>query len=430
MLAHYQHLRPTGRSWTRRSFLGSVSAYAVAAGTLSFRDVVSLNAAELRKRHKAMILLWMAGAPSQFETFDPKPDHEHGGGTKAIDTAVPGVQIAEHWPQVAKAAEDIALIRSLTNKEGNHQRASYQLHTGYAPTGSVRHPAFSSNIAQQIAPEELDLPSIVTIGNGGQLDRIGGGFLGVQYDAFHVARAGRPPENIAPTTEQRRLQRRLALLDRVDGQFAKRGGAVVVENHSRIYDKASDMVLSSDTSAFDLSNEPQSLRERYGDTNFGRGCLLARRLIEAGVTFVEVRMGGWDTHQDNFEKVPELATEVDPAFATLVADLKDRGLLEDTLVLWTGEFGRTPKVNARAGRDHYPRAFNCAMAGGGVKGGQAVGSTTSDGTAVADRPVSVDDLLQSCAHSLGINPDFQNISPLGRPLRVVDKGTVVEELFG
>ena len=431
MLAHHQHVRPVRGGFSRRGFLRTASAASLAAGSLSFSDLMSVHAADLRRRHKAMILLWMAGAPSQMETFDPKPDHENGGGTETVKTAVPGVEIAAPWENVAKAAGDVAFVRSMTNNEGNHQRASYQLHTGYAPTGSARHPALAANIAQQIAPDDLQMPSIVTVGNGGaNLAGIGGAFLGVDYDAFTIPRAGQPPQNIAATTADARLKRRIDLLEQLDGEFAARGAAPVVENHRRIYGQAADMVLGPAPKVFDLADEPQSLKDRYGDSEFGRGCLLARRLVEAGVTFVEVRMGGWDTHTDNFTKVPENARQVDPAFAALIADLKDRGMLDDTLILWTGEFGRTPKINARGGRDHYPRAFNCALAGGGVRGGQVIGSTTPDGTAVADRPVKVDDLLQSCCHALGVDADHENLTPLGRPLRVVDKGEVVKELFG
>ena len=429
MLAHLQHVRHAGRGFSRRGFLHAASAAACAAGTLSFTDRMAVHAADLRRRHKAMILLWMAGAPSQMETFDPKPDHENGGGTETVKTAVPGVEIAAPWDQVAKAAGDVAFVRSMTNKEGNHQRASYHLHTGYTPTGSARHPAFSANVAQQIAADDLEMPSIVTVGRANNLQGVGGAFLGVDYDAFQIDRAGDPPRNLAVNTGAARLKRRIGLLERLDGEFAGRGAGDVVENHRRIYGQAAELVLGPGPGVFDLDDEPQSLKDRYGDTEFGRGCLLARRLVEAGVTFVEVRMNGWDTHQDNFTKVPENARQVDPAFATLIADLKDRGMLDDTLILWTGEFGRTPKINARGGRDHYPRAFNCALAGGGVKGGRVIGSTTPDGTAVADRPVSVDDLLQSCAHALGVDADHENLTPLGRPLRVVDKGEVVSELF-
>ena len=437
MFAPHAHLSPAGRSFTRRGFLRDLSAYAAAgaafgtaAGSLPFSAALAADADGMRKRGKAMIVLWMAGAPSQMETFDPKPDHENGGGTETIATAIPGVEFAAAWPELAKSAGDLAVIRSMTNNEGNHQRASYQLHTGYAPTGSVRHPSVAAGIVEQIAPEAFTLPASVTIGNGGNLTGVGGGFLGVQYDPLTVPKAGTMPANLGSAVDPARARARLALLNELGGEFAARGGARPVENQRQIYGQAGDLMLDPGVGVFGLDDEPQAVRDRYGDTDFGRGCLLARRLVEAGVTYVEVRLGGWDTHADNFTKVPELAAQVDPAFAALIADLKGRGLLEDTLALWTGEFGRTPKVNARGGRDHFPRAFNSVLAGGGVRGGQVVGSTAPDGTAVADRPVKVDDLLRSCCHALGVDADHEHLSPLGRPLRVVDKGEVVEELFG
>ena len=234
MFARHAHYSAAGRGFSRRSFLRTASAVSLAAGGgLSFSDALAADADGLRKRGKAMILLWMAGAPSQFETFDPKPDHEYGGGTEAIDTAAAGIQIAQDWPNVAKAAGDIAFVRSMTNNEGNHQRASYQLHTGYAPTGSVRHPSVAAGVVQQIAPAGLALPASVTI--GGRRDAgAGGGFLGVKYDPLTVPKAGAPPANVASNLPARRVRRRLGLLDQLEGEFAARGGGSVVANHREL----------------------------------------------------------------------------------------------------------------------------------------------------------------------------------------------------
>lgn len=419
-----EQVRISRRGIARRRFLQYVSAGSVAAGTLGFRDLMAVHAEDLRKQGKSMILLFMQGGPSQFETFDPKPGESTGGPTTAVKTAVSGIEIAEHWPRTAEVMKDVALIRSMTNREGNHQRASYQLHTGYIPSGSVKHPSLGANIAKQLADGESELPAIVGIGRSQ-----GAGFLGVDYEPFIVRNPGRVPENVASTVNASRYNRRLGLLGRLEDDFAERGGKAVVEDHKRLYDKASKMVLGTQTKAFDVSSEPRSLQSKYGDTNFGRGCLLARRLVEAGVTFVEVSSNGWDTHQDNFERTKNLAGQVDPGFAALVADLKDRGRLDDTLVVWMGEFGRTPRVNPRTGRDHYPRAFSIAMAGGGVKGGQVIGSTDRTGSRVADSPVSVPDLFCSICHSLGVDPRAENISPLGRPMKIVDGGDVVKGLF-
>lgn len=412
-------------SLTRRRFLHRVSALAAAGGALSFRDALSAQAEELRKQGRALIVLWMAGGPSQLETFDPKPQHENGGGTEVISTSLAGVQIAKDWPETAKIMHELALIRSMTNKEGNHQRATYQMHTGYVPTGTVKHPSFGSCVAQQIGDPTSDLPSVVSIGR-----TEGAGFLGVDYEPFVVNNPGQMPQNVSKASTDARLERRLGLVGRLDQQFAERGAAAAVQNHKSLYEKASRLVLSPQTSTFSFDGESAETKARYGTSEFGRGCLLARRLVEQGVTYVEVRSNGWDTHDDGFNRITQNASSVDPAAAALVSDLKQRGLLDRTVVLWTGEFGRTPRVNARGGRDHFPRAFNCWLAGGGIKGGQVLGSTTADGNSVQDRPVSVPDLLQTLAAALKINPSFQNISPLGRPLKVVDGGEPVSELLG
>ncbi|MDX1967671.1 MAG: DUF1501 domain-containing protein [Planctomycetaceae bacterium] len=428
----HEDVRLSRRSLSRRGFVHAVSASAFAAGTLSFRDVVTVQADELRQQGRAMILLWMQGGPSQFETFDPKPGHENGGPTKAIDTAVSGIRIAESWTETAKVTKELAILRSLTNKEGQHDRATYQLHTGYVPSGSVKHPALGSNIAHQIAPGDVEIPSVVAIGGGRGGPGFGGssaGFLGVDYEPFQVAEPSRLPDNVAPGTSESRYRRRLGLLGQIEQEVAQRGGEVVVDNHRKIYDKASKLVLSPKTKAFDLSQESAAMRAKYGDSNFSQGCLLARRLVEAGVTFVEVRHGNWDTHDDNFDRVANLSKEVDQGFAALVSDLKERGLIETTLIAWMGEFGRTPRVNPRGGRDHYPRAFSAVLAGGGVKGGQVIGATSADGTAVDKDPITVPDLFCSICRSLGVNPQTENMSPLGRPMKIVDGGEVVEKLF-
>ena len=410
---------------SRRRVLEAVPATALAAGTIGIADVVRVDAEEIKRQGRSMILLWMAGGQSQFETFDPKPGTSNGGPTKAISTAVPGVQLAENWNRTAAVLDRFSLIRSMTNKEGNHQRASYQLHTGYVPSGSVKHPSLSASIAEQLADPKFELPPVVSVGR-----TTGSGFLGVDYEPFTVRTPGQLPQNVAVPVSNTRYRRRLGLLGRLEGEFAGRGGQAVVANHRKLYKKSSRMVLSQNVTAFDIADESESLKQKYGDTSFGRGCLLARRLVESGVTFVEIVSRGWDTHLDIFDRIAALAEQVDPAVATLVEDLEDRGLLEKTLVVWMGEFGRTPKVNARGGRDHYPRVFSAAVAGGGVLGGQVIGSSTANGSAVADRPVSVPDLFCSVCHSLKVDPRKEHLSPLGRPMKVVDGGEVVQELFG
>jgi hypothetical protein len=420
----------TCRGIRRRDFLRVIPAAGIAAGMLGWPDLMATQAQVLRRRGKACILLWMQGGPSQFETFAPCPSHAHGGETKAIATSVPGLQIAADLPQTAKVMEHVCLVRSMTSKEGSHPRATFLLHTGYLPNPSVRHPAFASNVIHQLANAAAELPAYVQIGrNRGGL-AIGAGLLGVDYDPFVLSDPIRPPDNTQPQVPERRFRRRLGLLSQLDGQFRKADVSSEAQDHKKLYDRAARMMLSSHMSAFDLQREPERVRQAYGSSPFASGCLLARRLIAAGVTFVEVSLGNWDTHQDNFNQSRQLCGQLDQPYAQLIQDLKQRGMLDDTLVVWMGEFGRTPRINPRAGRDHFPRAFTVALAGGGVRGGQVVGATDAGGTTVTERPVTVPDLFRTFCSILRVDPDHENMSPIGRPIKVVDEGEVVREVVG
>lgn len=422
---HHQNIQINAGNIKRRSFLKYVSAGTVMAGSLGIRDLVSLQAEELRKNNKAMILLWMSGGPSHFETFDPKPGTESAGETQAISTSVPGIQIAQGWNETAKVMDDIALIRSMTNKEGNHQRATYQLHTGHVPLAAVDYPTLGSAIAKELSDPENALPACVSVGRS----NLGAGFLGVEYDPFVVQNPGSLPDNVSNVVTDKRLNRRLGLMDRLENEFASKGGKDFVNDHKQLYKKASRMVLSPSVKAFDISSEPEELKKAYGDNDFGRGCMMARRLVESGVSFVEVQLNGWDHHNDIFNRSADLIKKADPAMATLITDLKQRGMLDNTLVVWMGEFGRSPKLTGDAGRGHYPRVFNAALAGCGIRGGQVVGSSTEDGSAVKDRPVKVNDLFCSVCETLKVDPRTMNDSPLGRPLPIVEEGESVKELF-
>ncbi|OJW12332.1 MAG: hypothetical protein BGO49_20975 [Planctomycetales bacterium 71-10] len=415
------------RGFLRAMGLGAAGMVAGGVAPLGLSDLLTLRADELRRQQRACILLWMAGGPSQLETFDPKPGVENGGGTKAIETSVPGISIAQGWEKLAGSMDDVALIRSMTNKEGNHQRADYQLHTGYTPTATLRHPNIGCVAAAELGESAFDLPHMVAIGGA----TAGAGYLGAAYEPFMIPNVQRPPDNAQARVPADRFQRRLGLLNRLEKVgFEQAGGSDRVRDHRALYAQTSKMVLSPRMKAFDLEQEPDPVRDAYGRTPFGQGCLLARRLVEAGVTFVEVRCGGWDTHVQNNEKVANLAGQVAPGFATLIQDLKTRGMLDRTLIVWMGEFGRTPKVNPTAGRDHFPRVFNVALAGGGVKGGQVVGASSADGTEIKDRPVTVPDLMTSICKSLGVEAAKEYQTAIGRPMKIVDGGKPVDELFG
>lgn len=406
---------------TRRQFL-HMGATAFAAARLI--GGVEACADDVKKKHRACILIWLGGGPSQMETWDPKPGTPNGGPTKAISTATSGIQIAESWPKTAGLMNDIALIRSITSKEGEHGRATYQLHTGRRPTGALKFPNIGSVVAEELGSLTAEIPNFISVG-----DTLGPGFLGVHTAPFIVRKPGNLPDNVAVGVPIPRLSRRLALLKDQDNDFAEAGAKDLAVEHQGLYTQATRLVQSEKLKAFDLSKEPANLRKAYGGHGFGQGLLLARRLVEAGVPFIEVRHGGWDNHDKIFENHPKRAAEVDPAMAELIGDLKSRGMLENTLVICMGEFGRTPKVNPRAGRDHWPNSFGVLLAGGGIRGGRAIGKTSPDGMTIADRPVQVSDLFQTVCKSLGMDPKTELMTPQGRPIKIVDDGTPIKELF-
>jgi hypothetical protein len=284
-------------------------------------------------------------------------------------------------------------------------------------------------VASEIAPKDFDLPGFVAVGN--RASTIGSGFLGMQVSPFVVGNPNQLPNNVVlpAGVNDGRFGRRLGLLADLEKDFSEAGGGPRVEEHRALYGSAEKMVRSPHMKAFDLNQEGATVRDRYGRSAFGQGCLLARRLVEQGVTFIEVELNGWDTHDNNFERTKKLSETADPAFATLLSELKERGMLERTLVIWMGEFGRTPKINPKTGRDHFPKAFSVALAGCGIRGGQVIGSTSADGNDVKNRPVSVQDLFCSFYKALGINPRKENVSTQGRPIKIMDKGEAVKELF-
>jgi hypothetical protein len=413
---------------SRRSFLQALGVSA-GLGVLGWKDSLILRADELRRRGMACILLFLRGGPSQFETFDPKPGTATGGPTRTIQTAVPGIQLAEGWTSLARHMREVALIRSMTNREGEHLRAVYQMHTGYLPTAGIRFPSLGSIVAREIGPRGFDLPHFVSVGE--RFTPVGSGFLGMAYAPFLVTNANQMPSNaeLPRGISDRRFNRRYELMRDLERDFAEAGGQARVRDHRAIYASASRIVRSPRLRAFDLSQESDATRTRYGRTPFGQGCLLARRLVEAGVTFIEVDSDGWDTHLDNFTQTRALSERADRASSALIEDLRQRGRLDRTLVIWMGEFGRTPRINSGNGRDHFPRAFSVALAGGGIRGGQVVGSTNADGTEVANRPIRVPDLFCTFCRALGVNPSRENMTPVGRPVRIVDGGQPIGELF-
>jgi uncharacterized protein (DUF1501 family) len=407
---------------SRRDLL-KLSAAGVSAVSLSgWLNVLAARAAQSGAHRRSCILLWMDGGPSHKDTFDLKPGTKDAGEFQPIKTAVPGIEISEHFPKLAGLMKHGAIIRSMSTGEGAHGRAKYYLHTGYKEgVGGLVYPSLGAIASAELGNPEFPLPSFVSIGNRA----FGSGFLGPRHQPLVVNDPTRGVENLRPGVGDAQFHDRVGLLEEMEAAFHRDYQAGTATAHHTTYQRAVTLMQSREAKAFDLSQESDATKSRYGATKFGEGCLLARRLIETGVRFVEVTLGGWDTHQNNFNRVKQLSQQVDPAMSALITDLKERGRLDNTLVIWMGEFGRTPKINSRGaqpGRDHYPRAWSTVLLGGGIRAGQVVGKTDREGAAVVERPVSTIDFMATVCRTLGIDYTKKNQTPIGRPVRIVDKG--------
>lgn len=407
---------------SRRDALKLSAAGVVGTGLSGWLNILAARAAETRVRPKSCILLWMDGGPSHKDTFDLRPGTEHGGPYRNIQTSVNGIQISEHFPRLARLMNHGAIIRSMSTGEGAHGRAKYYLHTGYKEgVGGLVYPSLGSLCSKEIGRQDSPLPNYVAIGNRSY----GSGFLGARHQPLIVADAVRGVENLRPFVANSQFQNRVGLLTELEEGFHRTHQANVGTAHRTTYQRAVTLMQDRGAAAFDITAEAASVRESYGSSKFGEGCLMARKLVEAGVSFVEVNLGGWDTHQNNFERVRQLSSQVDPAISQLTTDLKDRGLLDSTLIIWMGDFGRTPRINQRGaqpGRDHYPRAWSSVMLGGGIRGGQVIGRTDAEAATVVERPVSTLDFMASVCQVLGIDYTKMNQTPIGRPVRIVDRG--------
>jgi uncharacterized protein (DUF1501 family) len=414
----------------RRHLMKLAAAGVCGFSASNWLDVLAARASEQQARTKNCILLWMAGGPSHKDTWDLRPGTEQGGPFRQIQTAVNGIQISEHFPQFARLTNHAAIIRSMSTPEGAHARASYNMHTGYREgQGGIVYPSMGSIVSKELGDEASALPSFVSVGQG----RYGSGFLGARHQPLIVNDPARGVENLRTGLAEGQFNSRVNLLDELEQGFHSTHNAAAAQAHRTTTSRAVTLMRDAGTRAFDISLEPAANRAAYGTSKFGEGCLMARRLIETGVKFVEVTLGGWDTHQNNFERVRQLSAQVDPGMSALVRDLKDRGRLDDTLVIWMGEFGRTPRINQRGaqpGRDHYPRAWSCVMTGGGIKGGQVIGRTDAEAAAVVERPVSTFDFMATVCRALGIDYNKQNHAPNGRPIRIVDRpANPITQLF-
>ena len=411
------------RDALRLAGLGGAAWLSGAAGLLARAEAK----AGRREPARSIILLWLAGGPSQLETFDPHPGTKIAAGTRAIDTSVRGIQLAEGFEQLAEQMESVALLRSLTSKEGDHERGAYHAKTGYRSDATLKHPSIGAVVCHELAPRGVEIPRHVSILPDNQPGW--GGFLGAEFDAFQVYDLAGPLPDVSPAVPKRRLKSRLHDLAVVEEAFARgRNAVAATTGHRDAFSAARRMMTSDQLAAFDVNQEPRSTRERYGDTPFGRGCLAARRLIEVGVRCVEVTLGGWDSHINNYAIHRDLVRVLDPAFAGLIADLKERDLLSRTVVLCGGEFGRTPQINGLDGRDHWPHNFAWAVAGGGLAGGLALGESDPAGSnRPAENAVTVSDLYATVLHVLGLDPASELMSPIGRPIKL-SEGNLIPRL--
>ena len=409
---------------SRRSMLATGAGASLLG--LPVRELLARAGSASPARAEHVILFWNGGGMSHVDTWDPKPGRPVQGDFEPIATSVPGVQISEIFPQLALQMQHVALVRSIAGTQGDHGRATYNMQTSYLSGPNLRHPGIGSVVVHE-RQNQGDLPAYISI--SGQAPRAS--YLGQRCEAYYVASPGDKdpylafPEGIAEV----RGNRRLDVLARYNQKFARKRGKTGFQATQTSIDDAVRLMRSPALKAFELANVPQQTIDRYGDTTFGRGALLARRLVEKGVRFVQVNRGGFDTHSNNFPAMENHGAVMDPALASLVSDLADSGLLEKTLIMMVSEFGRTPRINDNAGRDHWASCFSCMMAGGGIKPGLVVGKSDEDAMQPADRPVNVPDLHATICRLLGIDHSKEVMTPLQRPMKLVDNGEPVAELF-
>jgi hypothetical protein len=407
---------------SRRAFVSAVAAAGFSSGWLGR---LAARAAD-QPQDKACILLWMSGGPSHLDTFDLKPDASDRvrGEFRPIETSVPGIQISEHFPKFSRLMEHAALLRSMSTLESDHQLATYHLHTGYQKrAGGVAFPSLGAIVSRELGRRDFPLPNFVCLGAGPR-HATRSGLLGPDFQPLDVLDPERGTDNLKPLVGADEFARQHALLARLNASFQESYRSEAAQAHTSALSRAVQLMMADQRQAFDLSDESEAVRDRYGRGSFGQGCLMARRLMESGVRFVEVFLGdgvGWDTHRDNFPRTKALSTEADAGMAALLEDLQARGRLDSTLVIWMGEFGRSPQITSGGGRNHWARAWSTVLAGGGIRGGQVVGRTDRDGAEVLDRPISVTDFLATVCTILGIDYKRQNRAQgVERPIPIVD----------
>ncbi|MEY4178139.1 MAG: hypothetical protein RLY70_1713 [Planctomycetota bacterium] len=418
-------LTPQGMS--RRHFMSHVAgASSMAIPALTLGHSLRTHAADLKKRRKSAILLWMSGGPSTMDIWDLKPGANTGGPFRPIRTAG-DVEISEHMPETAKVMNHLSVVRSMSTREADHNRGRYYMHTGYVPNPNIEYPSYGAVLSHELIDQrpELEIPPFVSVGGASE----GPGFLGMAWAPFVVSSTGQV-RNLEMGLDNKRLMQRMAALDLIEKGFIGEKRGATAEDHQKVLKKTLDLMTSEQMEAFKVMKEPKEVLDRYGNDGFGRGCLMARRLVEAGVPFVEVDYGGWDNHANIHTTLKDTKLPViDKAISSLVTDLEDRGLLQDTAIIWMGEFSRTPRINATAGRDHWARSWSVMVGGGGLKGGIAVGKTNEDGTSVETEPYTSQDVMATICKTLGISLETTFTSKSGRPMKIANGGKVIKELF-
>lgn len=419
--------RPVGLN--RRAWLHWAAAVSGASWLTPVAQLLADEAERMPGHEPAqsLILLWLAGGPSQLETFDPQPGKSIAGGTQAIRTAVKGVQLAAGYERLAEQAPHFALVRSLVSKEGDHERGTYLVKTGYRPDPTVIHPSIGAICCHQLPVGATEIPRHISI-LPQQWPSVGG-MLGKQFDAFKCDDPAAKTPDVTARVSDKRFHQRLEDLAVVERAFSRgRSQQVQATLHRATIESARKMMSSEQLQAFEIDREPLELRKAYGETPFGRGCLAARRLTEVGVRCVEVSLGGWDTHANNHEGHREQAKILDAALSALLEDLRSRDLLRKTIVLCGGEFGRTPQINRLGGRDHWPHGFSMLLAGGRIRGGTVLGATDPEGGRKVEAPRQVADLHATVLSALGIDPDHEELAPVGRPIKF-SEGQLIKELL-
>jgi uncharacterized protein (DUF1501 family) len=410
----------------RRNFL-QLAGLAGLGWLTPVSQLLAQKAERSREPAQSIILLWMAGGPSQLETFDPHPDTMIAGGTRAIPTAVKGVQLAAGFERLAEVMDSISLVRSLVSREGDHERGTYYTKTGYRPDPTVEHPSIGALVCHELPTGKTAIPRHISILPAQWPSR--GGFLGAEYDSFKIGDPAQKLPDLSSFVSSARDAKRLSDIEVVERAFARgRHQRIEATQHRATMERARAMMSSEQLAAFEVSREPESVRRNYGNTPFGRACLAARRLIEVGVRCVEVTLDGWDSHANNHSIHHEKLAILDPAFSALIQDLRERDLLKKTVVICGGEFGRTPRINRAAGRDHWPNGYSIAIAGGGIHGGRVVGETDPEGVEEPAHPVSIADIHATVLAALGLDSTKENITPQKRPIKL-SQGQLIHELI-